>query len=125
MRISLICLFLFTLSCSALAQDWNLRSVDSPLGQEQARALTAGSTLTFYDDGQSRFSVGGAYSYTFADSNSTAFGIFRIEDDGRVCIDFRNGRNRCDLFVRNGGLLVMLTEKGERFPIRVHLTLKP
>ena len=125
MRTSLICLFMFSLASSALAQDWNLRSVDAPLGHDQARALTAGTALTFYDDGQSRFSVGGAYSYTYANSGSTAFGVFRVEDDGRVCIDFRNGHNRCDLFVRNGGVLVMLTEKGERFPIRIHLSLKP
>lgn len=121
----LTCLFLIAPACPAAAQDWNLRTMDIPLSQDQAIGLTAGSALTFYDDGQSRFSVGGAYSYTYANNGGTAFGIFRIEPDGRICIDFRNGFNRCDLYVRNGGLLVMLTEKGERFPIRIHLTLKP
>jgi len=119
------CLALIAFATPVLAQDWNLEDADIPLGLFGARALTAGRTLTFPDAGESRFSVGGAYSHTYANDGGTAFGIFRVESDGRVCIEFSSGISRCDLYVRNGGLLIMLTEQGERFPIRVHLTLRP
>ena len=118
-------LVLMTIAHSVLAQEWNLRDADIPLDQNSAQALTAGSTLIFQDDGQSMFSVGGAYSYTYADNGDTEFGIFRVERDGRVCVDFRNGIERCNIYVRSGGLLLMLTETGGRFPIRVQLSLRP
>jgi len=121
----LACLSLTLVANPVLAQDWHLSDADIPLGPIGAQALTAGRTLTFPDKGESRFSVGGAYSYTYADRGATRFGMFRIESDGSVCIEFRNGFSRCDLFVRNGGILWMLTEQGERFPIKVHLGLRP
>lgn len=86
--------------------------------QVEAQGLTNGQTLVFYDDGKAKFSAGGAYSYTYANNGGTAFGRFDVAADGKVCIAFTNGFGRCDMFVQNGGRLVMLTEKGERFPIR-------
>ena len=80
--------------------------------------LIEGRTLTFFDNGQSKFSVGGAYSYTYANGGGTAFGAYDVAEDGTVCIAFRNGFGRCDRYVQSGGRVVMLTEKGERFPIR-------
>ena len=102
----------------ASAQDWSTRPGDTLLSQVETRDLINGQTLTYYDDGQSKFSVGGAYSYTYANSGGTAFGRFEVGEDGKVCIAFANGFARCDRFVQNRGRLVMLTEKGERFPIR-------
>lgn len=107
------------------AEEWNLRDTDIPLTSAQVAALTAGRTLTFHDDGQSKFSVSGAYSYTYGNEGGTAFGRFTVEKDGRVCIDFTNGRQRCDLYVKSGGLLMMISERGDRFPVRLHLELKP
>lgn len=121
----LACLVFILATNPVLAQDWDLRDMDIPLGLAGAQALTAGSTLTLPDDGRSKFSVGGAYSHTFADDGVTTFGMFSIESDGRVCIDFRDGVRRCNLYVRSGGLLMMLSETGERFPVRVQLTLRP
>lgn len=117
--------------CTALsaspvaAQDWNLRDDDLILNRDAAAAMTDGRTLVFFDDGQSKFSPGGAYSYTYANDGGTAFGIFTVMNDGRVCIEFRNGFDRCDMYVRNKSLLILLTEKGERFPIKVELELRP
>jgi len=110
---------------SVTAEEWNLRDTDIPLTEPQVSALTAGRTLTFFDDGQSKYSVGGAYSYTYADDGGMAFGRFTIKKDGRVCIDFTNGRRRCDLYVKSGGLLIMITERGDRFPVRLHLEVRP
>ena len=94
-----------------------MRQGDHRLTGDELVALTAGNTLTFYDDGQSRFSVGGSYSYSYA-SGATAFGRYEIGQDGQICVQYRNGFSRCDVYVRNSGRLVLLTARGERFPIR-------
>lgn len=111
----------FLLLCLATplsAQDWAVRSSDTILDGGAVSTLIDGNTLTFFDDGQSRFSAGGAYSYTYANGGGTAFGRYDVAEDGTVCIAYRNGFSRCDRYVENAGRFVMLTEKGERFPIR-------
>lgn len=105
------------LATDAVAQDWAMRSGDRALDGTEVAALTIGHTLVFYDDGRSMFSAGGAYSYTYS-SGDSAYGQFEIADDGTVCIAFRNGFSRCDRYVENGARIVMLTQKGERFPLR-------
>lgn len=114
------CLIVFAMITPTLAsaQAWALRDDDTLLTRDDVSELTAGRTLTFFDDGQSTFSVGGSYSYTYANGGGTAFGRFQVQDDGQVCIAYRNGFSRCDRYVRSLGKLVLLTEKGERFPIR-------
>lgn len=100
----------------AVAAEWATKSGDIPLSPDELNAL-AGRTLTFYDDGQSRFSEGGAYSYTYA-SGESAFGTYSIAEDGSVCIAYRNGFSRCDLYVRSGERLILIDEKGDRYPVR-------
>lgn len=99
------------------ATDWPTRPGDVPLTAEELDGL-AGRTLTFYDDGQSRFSAGGAYSYTYA-SGDSAFGTYSIAEDGSVCIAYRNGFSRCDLYVRSGDRLILIDQKGDRYPVRL------
>lgn len=101
------------------AADWSLRPGDTPLDATELDGL-AGQVLTFYDDGQSRYSAGGSYSYTYSPANGggTAFGRYALADDGSVCVTFRNGFDRCDLYVRNKGRLILITQTGERFPVR-------
>ncbi len=113
--ISLIAMFL--IPTAAAAQDWALRAGDKLLSHMEVAQLTTGQTLVFYDDGQSKFSAGGAYSYTYA-SGQSAYGRYRIEPDGTVCIQYRNGFARCDRYVQSGTRIVLLTEDGQRFPIR-------
>ena len=120
-----ICLVLVFAAGAVMAQDWNLREQDIPLDQMQAQGLTAGSRLVFPDNGQSMFSVGGAYSYTFPGDGGTEFGRFTVEKDGRVCIDLYGGQSSCNLFVRRGELLLVITDRGDRWPIRIEMGLKP
>ncbi len=101
---------------SANAADWPTKTGDMPLTPAELNAL-AGQTLTFYDDGQAKFSTGGAYSYTYA-SGDSAFGTYSIAEDGSVCIAYRNGFSRCDLYVRSGERLILIDEKGDRYPVR-------
>jgi hypothetical protein len=101
----------------ALAQDWALRSDDRILSFDEVQALTDGSTLTFFDGGASQYASGGAYSYTYA-SGESAFGRYEVAADGTVCIFYQNGFSRCDRYVEAGGRIVLLDEKGRRFPVR-------
>lgn len=117
MKYILICLFLIT-APPLFAADWALRATDHILSHEEVEALTLGQTLTFYDDGQSKYSAGGSYSYTYA-SGESAFGSYRIAADGTVCVTYRNGVGRCDRYVQNGDRIVLLTQNGLRFPIRM------
>lgn len=98
------------------AAEWLTKPGDVPLNPQELDGL-AGRTLTFYDDGQSKFSAGGAYSYTYA-SGESAFGTYSIAEDGSVCIQYRNGLGRCDLFVRSSDRLILINAKGERYPVR-------
>ena len=110
---------IFALLCpvAALASEFTLLDQDVALTREEVLALTHNRQVIFYEGGQSRYSVGGAYSYTYQ-GGGTAFGRFEVGQDGVVCIDFRNGRSRCDQFVHSHGRLVMITQSGDRFPIR-------
>ncbi|WP_171130596.1 MULTISPECIES: hypothetical protein [unclassified Ruegeria] len=110
-------LFLALIVASPLsAAEWPTKPGDVPLSVQDLEAL-AGRTLTFYDDGQSKFSAGGAYSYTYA-SGESAFGTYSIAEDGSICIDYRNGFSRCDLYVRSGDRLILIDQKGDRYPVR-------
>ena len=111
-------LFLLSLAVPSHAQEWAIRADDQPLDDVLVMAEIVGKSLQYFDGGVSKFSAGGAYSYTYANGGGTAFGRYEIGVDGTVCIAFRNGFGRCDRYVESGGRVVMLTEKGERFPIQ-------
>jgi len=102
------------------ATEWNLRDDDLPLTATEAQVLTNDTTLTFYDDGRSHYFPDGRYTYTYSDQNGggTAYGEFDIQDDGSICVTYRNGFARCDLYVRAGERLVLINQKGERYPVR-------
>ena len=110
-------LTLALLPTCVFADGYNLLEGDTTLSHDQVVGLTAGQVLTFYEGGQSRYSAGGAYSYSY-ESGATAFGHFDIGPGGEVCVTFVNGRMRCDRFVHSHGRLVLLTEDGGRYPVR-------
>lgn len=115
----IIPLFLCLMASSALAEDWPLRPGDTPFAQDELESLP-GQSFQFYNGGESLFGSDGAYSYTFSVANGagTAWGTYRIAEDGSVCIDYATGPGRCDLYVRNGSRVILITENGERFPVR-------
>ena len=116
---------LAVLASSAAAQEFNLRTSDVVLDASALALIADGGSLTYFDDGVSLFSAGGAYSYTYANGGGTAFGRFRVEEGGRICIEYRNGFERCDMYVRNGGRLVLLTAGGERYPVKSEAGILP
>ena len=102
------------------AEDWATRSGDTLLSPQAMVEQLTGRDLEFYDGGRSRYSAGGSYSYTYAPENGggTAFGTYEFRDDSVVCAAFRNGFSRCDMVVENAGRLIVITEDGERYPVR-------
>lgn len=116
MRFFLFSLILF-LPLAANAQSWKLRDNDIRLDPVQLAEALVDQKIIFFDNGESTFSPDGAYSYTY-DQGGTAFGRYTISDDSTVCIAYDNGFSRCDMYVRSGEKLVLLTEDGLRFPIR-------
>ena len=112
--------FVFALMClpsTLWATEFPLLEGDAPLSHAEVIEMTGRPVIEFYEGGQSRYSVGGSYSYSYA-GGGTAFGRFTVAQDGTVCIIYRNGRDRCDRFVHSHGRLVMLTAGGQRFAIR-------
>ncbi len=101
----------------ASAQDYNVRSGEVALKGSELERAVVGQPIVFFDNGESRYSAGGSYSYTYFEGQ-TAYGSFELMPDGRVCVAFQNGFSRCDKFVQNERGLVLLTDDGERYPVR-------
>lgn len=111
----------FSLCAAPLfAQDYNVRSSDIQLDAHAVSQAIHGRELEFFDGGLSRYAAGGSYSWTYGPNNGgeSWYGVHNIAADGTVCIDFRTLRSRCDRFVQAGERLVLLTEDGQRFPVR-------
>ncbi len=101
------------------AEGFRHRPGDTVLDAAAMAALVVGQTHTFHDDGRSVFGPSGRYSYTYA-SGGTAYGRYELRDDGVVCTFFDHGFSRCDRYVTNGSRMLLLTEEGERFPLRAN-----
>ena len=112
-----LALTLLLLPAAVLADGFMLLADDTRLSKAEVQEMTEKPVVEFYEGGQSRYGADGSYSYTYQ-GGGTAHGQFEIASDGVICILYNNGRGRCDTFVWSHDRLVMLTEKGERFPIR-------
>jgi len=112
-----ICLALFP--TLAFAQDWVPRDSDTLFDQTTLDTRVRGETITFFDDGQSQFLDDGRYTYTYPNDGGTGYGYFEIKEDSTICVDFVTGFSRCDMYVVDASnRLVVITESGDRFPIR-------
>lgn len=76
-----------------------------------------GQTHEFFDGGRSFFSISGTYTYTYPDGG-VAYGSYTLPAPGLVCTAFRHGFERCDQYVTNEGRLILITQDGDRFPVR-------
>lgn len=115
---SLSILTALVLAAPVAAQSFDLRDGDERIARQEMTERLSGQTVRFFDDGASEYYADGRYTYTYANNGGTAYGYWRVEDEGAVCVEFVNGFSRCDLYVRNDGRLILLDEKGNRFPVR-------
>ncbi|MEM1374230.1 MAG: hypothetical protein AAGF78_07605 [Pseudomonadota bacterium] len=114
----LIFLLMVSSGAPSVASAQGLREGDAVLGDAEMRLEVRGSTHTFFDGGQSFFSVTDSYSYTYPDG-AVAYGRYELRTGGIVCTFFTHGFERCDTYVRNGGRLVLIDAAGVRFPVRI------
>lgn len=114
MRYVVICALM---AAPVWAETWKMRDGDALLGQAELEAILSGQELVFYDDGRSLYGEDGYYSYTYG-GGGTWEGRWRAEEESVVCVTFVTNVTRCDRIVRNGNRLVVLTEEGERFPVK-------
>ncbi len=115
----LLLMLVTMIPASAGAADWTLRASDRPFSAEELADLP-GRSFVFFDNGESIYGEDGAYSYTYSTANGggTAWGTYAIASDGSICVDFASGAMRCDYLVHSGERVILITEKGERFPVR-------
>jgi hypothetical protein len=121
----LINLLLFATASSVNAQDWNLRSMNLPLNETFGVRPDANTLATDNENSLSQSSDQVEYKYAYENSDDASFGIFRLGKSGRVCVNLRDGRDTCDLYLHSKGMMVTLAERGGRFPIQVQLDLRP
>ena len=101
------------------AQNWIPRDSDTLFDKATLEDRLRGKTLTFFDDGQSQFFEDGRYTYTYANDGGTGYGYFEIKTDSTICVEFVTGFSRCDMYVIDAAnRLVVITEAGDRFPVR-------
>ena len=114
------CALAFILMPAALfAQQWEPRTDDALFDQNSLDRRLRGTTITFFDDGQSRFFEDGRYTYTYANEGGIGYGYFSVMQDSTICIEFVTGFSRCDLYVTDAeGRLIVITASGDRFPTR-------
>lgn len=112
-----LALFLSVFALPALAQE-GMRSGDVVLDRVGMEDLLSGQVIEFYDGSKSRYDADGTYGYTYTDDGPVWTGRYEVFDDSRVCVSFDNGSARCDLFVRAGERVVLITGDGTRFPVR-------
>ncbi len=113
-------ILLLALATPATAQDYAVRSGDTILTRATLSDQIIDRDLEYFDGGISRYDADGSYAWTYADNNGGGVhtGIHDIRDDAIVCITYDAGPTRCDMFVQSNGRLTLLTDDGQRYPVR-------
>jgi len=113
-------LILIVLASPLSAQDYAVRTDDTVPSVADLSTLILDRDLEYFDGGVSRYNTDGSYAWTYGANNGgeTHPGTHDIGDDATVCITYESGAERCDKFVQSGDRLVLLTDDGQRYPIR-------
>ncbi|MCF2871797.1 hypothetical protein L0664_12025 [Octadecabacter sp. G9-8] len=111
---------LIVLAVPAMAQDYAIRDSDSVPTLASLSDTILDRDLEYFDGGISRYNTGGDYAWTYAQNNGGGVhtGTHDIQDNGIVCVTYDAGPQRCDMFVMAGDRLVLLTDDGQRYPLR-------
>ena len=113
-------LILLALASPVAAQEYAVRDSDTVPNTADLSTLILDRDLEYFDGGTSRYNTDGTYAWTFGANNGgqTHRGTHQIGEDAMVCIIYDTGAQRCDRFVQSAGRLVLLTDNGQRFPVR-------
>ena len=84
----------------------------------EIRELVSGRTVDFSRDGSASYAADGQYEFYNKNNGATSRGKWSVQGD-RLCVDFDNGVNRCDQFVRSGSGVALKNARGQTFPVIV------
>lgn len=106
-------------SASAAAQEYDVRAGDAEPSAAELTAQIHDRDLIYFDDGMSRYNSDGTYAWTYSEANGSGVwpGTYAVTDNV-ICIDFESGARRCDMFVVSRDRLTLLTDDGQRYPVR-------
>jgi hypothetical protein len=115
-----IAALLIVIATPAFAQDYAVRDSDTVPTRSSLSETILDRDLEYFDGGISRYNTGGAYAWTYAENNGGGVheGVHDLRDDGVVCVTYDAGAERCDMFVMSGERLILLTDDGNRYPLR-------
>ena len=94
------------------------RSGDTRFDSAALESHLTGRMIEFFDGSKSRYASDFTYGYTYVDDGPMWTGTWSTDDESRVCVAFDNGSARCDHIVLDGARTILITEDGERFPVR-------
>lgn len=80
----------------------------------EIRSFIVGKTVNYSDGGSSQFFEDGQTSYTRPSGETTPKAPYSISN-GRVCIDFANGRSRCDRYFKDASGPYLLNASGNQY----------
>ena len=100
---------------SAQETAWNIRPWDTKLDPKWVRENIVGTSITLIDGGTAHYEADGLYRYVYIGGN-TFTGTYEVAEDGALCVTFESGAARCDLYVKQGEKLLLITEDGGRYP---------
>ncbi|TDK46766.1 hypothetical protein [Antarcticimicrobium luteum] len=109
-----LCLSLLLCAPALSAQGW-----DWP--EEDFEGLFTGFNPKFFDPEKPRFSPDGSVRRPSDPGGPTHFGAFILLPDGRLCISSGEGAGRCDVFLKDGQMRLLVTEGGKRLPFKFEL----
>lgn len=112
---------LILLASPLAAQDYALRDSDDAIFWIDLRDMIDARDIEFYDGGVSTYNfTDQSYAWTYSAENGGGVwsGTFMMWEDGTLCITYESGRERCDVFVMSNDRLTLLTEDGQRYPVR-------
>ncbi|MEP2782905.1 MAG: hypothetical protein ABJO67_00240 [Pseudoruegeria sp.] len=95
-----------------------IRDNDALLSKADLAAALSGNVVRFYDGGAASFSTDGRYAYKYDSGEQVWSGVYQIGAASEVCVEFDNGFSRCDVYVEDGNRLILITDKGDRFPVK-------
>ncbi|MBI3699954.1 MAG: hypothetical protein HY242_05840 [Afipia sp.] len=75
-----------------------------------------GKTILLDEGSSLEYRANGIYVYTLGGRSQQ--GTWRIGANGAVCVDFPNGRGRCDFYLENGSSLFLRNSYGKLFKVR-------
>lgn len=113
--------FLGFLLCANLASAQTalgVRDSDTRLAPAALSTLLSGHIVRFHDGGFATFGADGQYAYAYDTGDQIWRGVYEVQEDSRVCVDFENGFSRCDTYIKDGERLILITDKGDRYPAK-------